>query len=169
MKTGHNIQPGSISKPFTSCHGSFLRHKAKCRCFERLWVTCHLIAVKVQDCRTNNTAGDWWLIKCLCVSRHRKAAKDYICNRPQAGRIPKYLQNCFRENINVLLLIQVSLNNRLCNIYTENLCYRSYLISTMAITNAPWYVTNQTLHDDLKVPFITDVIQEKSINHHDKL
>jgi hypothetical protein len=37
------------------------------------------------------------------------------------------------------------------------------------ITNAPWYVTNQTLHGDLKVPFIKDVIQEKSINHHDKL
>jgi hypothetical protein len=26
-----------------------------------------------------------------------------------------------------------------------------------------------SLHDDLKVPFIKDVIQEKSINHHDKL
>jgi hypothetical protein len=37
------------------------------------------------------------------------------------------------------------------------------------ITNAPWYVTNQTLHDDLKVPFIKDVIQEKSLNHHGKL
>jgi hypothetical protein len=37
------------------------------------------------------------------------------------------------------------------------------------ITNAPWYVTNQTLQDDLKIPFIKDVIQEKSINHHDKL
>jgi hypothetical protein len=37
------------------------------------------------------------------------------------------------------------------------------------ITNAPWYVTNQTLHDNLKVPFIKNVIQEKSINHHDKL
>jgi hypothetical protein len=37
------------------------------------------------------------------------------------------------------------------------------------ITNAPWYVTNQTLHDDLKVPFIKNVIQEKSTNHHDKL
>jgi hypothetical protein len=36
-------------------------------------------------------------------------------------------------------------------------------------TNAPWYVTNQTLHDDLKVPFIKDIIQEKRINHHDKL
>jgi hypothetical protein len=30
-------------------------------------------------------------------------------------------------------------------------------------------VTNQTIHDDLKVPFIKDVIQEKRINHHDKL
>jgi hypothetical protein len=30
-------------------------------------------------------------------------------------------------------------------------------------------MTNQTLHDNLKVPFIKDVIQEKSINHHDKL
>jgi hypothetical protein len=36
------------------------------------------------------------------------------------------------------------------------------------ITNVPWYVTYQTLHDDLKVPFVKDVIQEKSINHHDK-
>jgi hypothetical protein len=37
------------------------------------------------------------------------------------------------------------------------------------ITNAPRYVTNQSLHDDLKVPLIKDVIQERSINHHDKL
>jgi hypothetical protein len=37
------------------------------------------------------------------------------------------------------------------------------------ITNAPWYVTNQTLHNDLKVPFIKNVIQEKSLNHRDKL
>jgi hypothetical protein len=37
------------------------------------------------------------------------------------------------------------------------------------ITNAPWYVTNQTLQDNLKAPFIKDVIQEKSVNHHNKL
>jgi hypothetical protein len=37
------------------------------------------------------------------------------------------------------------------------------------ITNEPWYVTNQTLYDDLKVPFIKDAIQENSIRHHDKL
>jgi hypothetical protein len=37
------------------------------------------------------------------------------------------------------------------------------------ITNAPSYVTDQTLHDDLIIPFIKDVIQEISINYHDKL
>jgi hypothetical protein len=37
------------------------------------------------------------------------------------------------------------------------------------ITNAPWYVTNQTLHEDLNVPFITEVNQERSINHHYKI
>jgi hypothetical protein len=37
------------------------------------------------------------------------------------------------------------------------------------ITNAPRYVTNQTLHEDLNVPYITEVIQERSIKHHDKI
>jgi hypothetical protein len=37
------------------------------------------------------------------------------------------------------------------------------------ITNAPWYVTNQTLHEDLNVLFIKDIIQEKSLKHYDKL
>jgi hypothetical protein len=30
-------------------------------------------------------------------------------------------------------------------------------------------VSNQTLHVDLHVPFIEDVIYEKSMKHHDKL
>jgi hypothetical protein len=37
------------------------------------------------------------------------------------------------------------------------------------IINAPWYVTNQTLHEDLNVPYITEVNQERSIKHHDKI
>jgi hypothetical protein len=37
------------------------------------------------------------------------------------------------------------------------------------ITNAPWYVTNQTLHEDLNVLYITEVIQERSNKHHDKI
>lgn len=37
------------------------------------------------------------------------------------------------------------------------------------ITDAPWYVSNQTLHEDLKIPYVKDVIQEQSTKHHDKL
>jgi hypothetical protein len=37
------------------------------------------------------------------------------------------------------------------------------------ITKAPWYVTSQTLHEDLNVPYITEVIQVRSIKHHDKI
>jgi hypothetical protein len=37
------------------------------------------------------------------------------------------------------------------------------------ITNAPWYVTNQTLHEDLNVPYITEVVHKRSIKHHDKI
>jgi hypothetical protein len=37
------------------------------------------------------------------------------------------------------------------------------------ITNAPWFVTNQTLHEDLNVPYITKDIQERNIKHHDKM
>jgi hypothetical protein len=37
------------------------------------------------------------------------------------------------------------------------------------ITNAPWYVSNQTIYVDLHVPFIKGVIEEKRIKHHGKL
>jgi hypothetical protein len=33
------------------------------------------------------------------------------------------------------------------------------------ITNAPWYVSNQTLHDDLKIHFISDVIHSQAIKY----
>jgi hypothetical protein len=32
------------------------------------------------------------------------------------------------------------------------------------IADAPWYVSNQTLHDDLKVPFVKEVIKSNSQN-----
>jgi hypothetical protein len=51
--------------------------------------------------------------------------------------------------------------------YSQNATKPSKILQM--ITNVPWYVTDQTLHDDLKVPFIKEVIQEKSINHHNKL
>lgn len=33
------------------------------------------------------------------------------------------------------------------------------------IADAPWYVSNQTLHDDFNIPFIKDVIREHSIKY----
>jgi hypothetical protein len=38
-----------------------------------------------------------------------------------------------------------------------------------AMTNAPWYVSNDTLHNDLGIPIITDVIKERSNKHHNRL
>jgi hypothetical protein len=35
------------------------------------------------------------------------------------------------------------------------------------MTDAPWYVTNSTLHNDLGIPYIIDVMQERSSKHHD--
>jgi hypothetical protein len=37
------------------------------------------------------------------------------------------------------------------------------------IMNASWHVTNQTLHTDLNILYINDVIREKSTIHHNKL
>jgi hypothetical protein len=31
-----------------------------------------------------------------------------------------------------------------------------------AMTNAPWYLSNDTLHNDLGIPIISDVIKERS-------
>lgn len=38
-----------------------------------------------------------------------------------------------------------------------------------AITDAPWYVSNQMIHNDLNIPFVQDVIQHHSNKHHAKL
>jgi hypothetical protein len=37
------------------------------------------------------------------------------------------------------------------------------------ITNAPWYVSNLTLHEDLKIPYVREVVFEKYAKHHRKL
>jgi hypothetical protein len=36
------------------------------------------------------------------------------------------------------------------------------------MTNAPWYVSNQTLHDDLKIPFINDVIHSQATKYRNR-
>jgi hypothetical protein len=38
-----------------------------------------------------------------------------------------------------------------------------------AMTDAPWYVSNDTLHHDLGISIVSDVIQERSSNHHERL
>lgn len=38
-----------------------------------------------------------------------------------------------------------------------------------AIIDAPWYVSNRTIHEDLKIPFIRDVIKERAVIHNRKL
>ena len=41
--------------------------------------------------------------------------------------------------------------------------YQSKLLRT--ITNAPWYVTNHTLHSDLHIPYVREVFLERIANH----
>jgi hypothetical protein len=38
-----------------------------------------------------------------------------------------------------------------------------------AIADAPRYVTNHTLHTDLNIPYVSDVIHERINKHHNKL
>jgi hypothetical protein len=37
------------------------------------------------------------------------------------------------------------------------------------ILDAPWYVSNETLHTDLGISHVQDVIQQKSNKHHNKI
>jgi hypothetical protein len=37
------------------------------------------------------------------------------------------------------------------------------------IAGAPWYVSNQTLHDELKVPYVKQMIKTNSQKHHQKI
>jgi hypothetical protein len=36
------------------------------------------------------------------------------------------------------------------------------------ITGAPWYVSNQTLHEDLKIPLIQDIIKSNIYKYKDR-
>ena len=37
------------------------------------------------------------------------------------------------------------------------------------MADSPRYVTNSTAHNDLGIPFVKDVLQERSTKHHDRL
>jgi len=47
--------------------------------------------------------------------------------------------------------------------------HRSQSKILRAIANAPWYVTNHTLHTDFNIPYVTDVIRERINKHHNTL
>jgi hypothetical protein len=38
-----------------------------------------------------------------------------------------------------------------------------------SITKAPWFVSNQTLHADLGISFIYEVINKQAIKHRDRI
>jgi hypothetical protein len=38
-----------------------------------------------------------------------------------------------------------------------------------SITKAPWFVFNHTLHADLGIPFINEVINKHAIKHRDRI
>jgi hypothetical protein len=38
-----------------------------------------------------------------------------------------------------------------------------------ALANAPWYVTNHSLHIDFIIPYVSDVNHERINKHHNKL
>jgi hypothetical protein len=38
-----------------------------------------------------------------------------------------------------------------------------------AIANAPWYVSNHTLHTDLQIPYVSSVVKDKINKHYEKL
>jgi hypothetical protein len=39
----------------------------------------------------------------------------------------------------------------------------------LMIANAPWYVPNITLHEDLNVPLVKEVIKQRSTRYHNKI
>jgi hypothetical protein len=38
-----------------------------------------------------------------------------------------------------------------------------------AIANAPWYVTNNTLHTEFNIPYVSEVIHERINNHQNNM
>jgi hypothetical protein len=46
---------------------------------------------------------------------------------------------------------------------------RSQSKTLRAIANAPWYVTNHTLHTDLNIPYLSEDIHGRINKHHNNL
>jgi hypothetical protein len=37
------------------------------------------------------------------------------------------------------------------------------------IANAPWYIPNITLHEDLNLPLVKEIIKQRSTSYHNKI
>jgi hypothetical protein len=86
-----------------------------------------------------------------------------------AMAVPRYSSHVESDFIKVATVVtEPIMRCQMCLKETHSKCKscRCYLCSYHKCALACDYMT---LHDDLKVPFIRDVIQEKSINHHNKL
>lgn len=67
----------------------------------------------------------------------------------------KYVLHDFVSEANLLFF-----KGGLCILHLNNVL-RSQLKILQAMVDASWYVTNQMLHPDLRIPFIADVIEER--------
>lgn len=50
-----------------------------------------------------------------------------------------------------------------------NIIQRAQSKTLRAMTDAPWYVTNQMLHQDLQIPTVQELVKERSNKHHQRL
>jgi hypothetical protein len=58
----------------------------------------------------------------------------------------------------LVLFVQIELWG--CSMPSNTKILQSFQSKTFrTISGAPWYVSNQTLHEDLKIPFIQDMIK----------
>jgi hypothetical protein len=50
-----------------------------------------------------------------------------------------------------------------------NISQRAQSKLLRSITAAPWYVSNHTIHTDLKIPYVSEVIRQLSVAYANKL
>jgi hypothetical protein len=73
----------------------------------------------------------------------------------------------FRLSIENKVLIYKAIIKPICSYGIE--LWENPIQNSQSHSNAPWYVTNHTLHSDLKVRYVRDVFHERIRKHHTKL
>jgi hypothetical protein len=56
-------------------------------------------------------------------------------------------------------------DNKTAHIVTKSILVRYNVITLRKLANAPWYISNATLHNDLRIPYVTEVIRTYAKNH----